>query len=166
MKDFNIFLRERLQDKDFALHYYRDAAYFRLADQMILLRKYRGLTQVELAQRAGTTQTVVSRLENASVRPSLETIVKLAGALDAAVEVHLIPLEGLQAGLAQEQDMDNEKPAEKDAFDLVKSLAGVDAKPPAQPREAVLWGQPNAWSLTRNPLSQPVGQKQKISEFA
>jgi len=88
--DFNQFLQEQMQNDGFARQYYRDATFFRLADQFILLRKMRGLTQRELAEKAGTTQAVVSRLENVSVRPSL---VKLAEALDAVIEVHLIPLE-------------------------------------------------------------------------
>ena len=91
--DFNSFLQEQMQDDDFARQYYREATFFRLADQFILLRKQRGLTQRELAEKAGTTQAVVSRLENVSVRPSLENVVKLAEALDAVIEVHLIPIE-------------------------------------------------------------------------
>lgn len=97
MRDFNALLKEKFQDQDFLREYYRQATYFRLADQLLLLRKERGLTQSELAEKAGTTQTVVSRLENVGVRASLETVVRLAEALEAAVEVHLVPLEQLQA---------------------------------------------------------------------
>jgi preprotein translocase subunit SecB len=48
-----------------------------------------------LAEKGLTTQAVVSRLENVSVRCSLETVVRLAKALDAVVELHLIPSEDL-----------------------------------------------------------------------
>jgi transcriptional regulator with XRE-family HTH domain len=93
--DFNQYLQEQFQDEAFTRQYYRQATYFRLADQMIMLRKRRGLTQKELAQKANTTQAVVSRLENVSVRPSLESIVNLAEALGAVVEVRLVPVEEL-----------------------------------------------------------------------
>jgi transcriptional regulator with XRE-family HTH domain len=46
--------------------------FFRLVNQLILLRKKHGLTPPELAVRAGTTQAVVSRLENITVHYSLD----------------------------------------------------------------------------------------------
>ncbi len=44
-------------------------------------RKAAGLTQVELAKRAGTTQPYLSILERGVVRPRLETAIKVARAL-------------------------------------------------------------------------------------
>ncbi len=107
--DFNQFIQEEMKNQDFAREYYRQAVYFRLADELILLRKKRGLTQKELAEKAGTTQAVVSRLENVSVHASLESVVKLAEALDSVVEVRLVPIEELenrnrQESEAQDQD--------------------------------------------------------------
>src|SRR5271157_4521223 len=93
MKDINVFLKEKLANKDFEKQYHRTATYFRLADELLLLRKKRGITQKELAEKIGTTQAVISRLENATVKPSMETIIKVAEALGAAVDVRLILLE-------------------------------------------------------------------------
>ena len=56
-------------------------------------RQRAGLTQAELAKRAGTTQSAISRLENGRVRPSLETIERLAKACGATLELRLLPLE-------------------------------------------------------------------------
>jgi transcriptional regulator with XRE-family HTH domain len=95
MSDFNEFTKEQLARKGVAREYYRLAPFYRLADQLILLRKKRGLTQQELAAKAQTTQAVVSRLENVSVHCSLESVVKLTEALDAVVDVHLTPKEEL-----------------------------------------------------------------------
>jgi transcriptional regulator with XRE-family HTH domain len=44
-----------------------------------------GLTQAELAQKAGTTQTTVARIERDAVEPEITTIRKLAGALDVTI---------------------------------------------------------------------------------
>jgi len=93
MKDLTTLLKEKLKNGAFERQYHRNETFFRLADEILLLRKQRGLTQKELAEKTGTTQAVVSRLENASVKASLESIVKLAEALDAVVEVRLVPLE-------------------------------------------------------------------------
>ena len=106
-KDFNWLIQQKFKDPAFLREYYREAPFYRLADQLLLLRKKRGLTQGELAQRAGTTQAVISRLENASVRPSLETIVKIAQALDAAVDVRVFPFEALH----EDNDLESSKVA-------------------------------------------------------
>lgn len=123
MKDFNALIKEKFQDQDFLREYYHQATYFRLADQLLLLRKQRGLTQTELADKADTTQTVVSRLENVSVRPSLETVVKLAEALDAVVEVRLVPLEQLLAEQGAGVPAESQPAVKVDALDLVVSVA-------------------------------------------
>ena len=41
-----------------------------------------GISQSELARRAGTTQTVISRLEGGAVTPTLPLLHRLAGALE------------------------------------------------------------------------------------
>jgi transcriptional regulator with XRE-family HTH domain len=63
---------------------------FDLIRQLIDLRHKRGLTQRELAKRAGTQQPVIARLEGG--RPaSLGTLKKVASALDADVRLQLVP---------------------------------------------------------------------------
>lgn len=42
------------------------------------LRTEAGLTQAELAQRMGTTQSAIARIEGGGTRPTLETLEKLA----------------------------------------------------------------------------------------
>lgn len=95
MSDFDSFLKEELKQEAVRREYYRIDPFYQLAEQIILLRKQRGITQKELAEKAGTTQAVVSRIENASVRASLETVVRLAEALDAVVDLNLKPVEEL-----------------------------------------------------------------------
>jgi transcriptional regulator with XRE-family HTH domain len=47
-----------------------------------LVRKAKGLTQQELADRIGQTMQAISRLETGGSVPSFETLLKLAEALD------------------------------------------------------------------------------------
>ncbi len=54
-------------------------------------RQRAGLTQAELAERAGTTQSAISRLERGHVRPSLDTLDRLAKACGATLELSLRP---------------------------------------------------------------------------
>lgn len=52
-------------------------------------RKIRGLTQEEVAKRAGISRTNVSRFESGDCNPTLEMLVKLAVAMDLDVSVML-----------------------------------------------------------------------------
>ena len=45
------------------------------------LRSDAGLTQAELAERMGTTQSAIARMEGGGTRPTLETLEKLAAAV-------------------------------------------------------------------------------------
>ncbi len=58
------------------------------------LRISRGLTQKQLADRVGTTQSVIARAEDADYEGhSIRLLRKLARALNAQLSVHLIPEE-------------------------------------------------------------------------
>ena len=50
-----------------------------------------GLTQVQLAQRAGTSQPVISAYENGLRDPSLETLRRLVEAAGSRLSVTLLP---------------------------------------------------------------------------
>jgi transcriptional regulator with XRE-family HTH domain len=50
------------------------------------LRAERGLTQEELCERAGISIDAVSRIEGGSRVPTLDTLQRIAGGLDVAVE--------------------------------------------------------------------------------
>jgi transcriptional regulator with XRE-family HTH domain len=59
--------------------------------QVARLRMLRGLTQKQLAEMVGTRQPSIARLENGSTIPSLSFLQKIAAALDAKIEVRLVP---------------------------------------------------------------------------
>jgi transcriptional regulator with XRE-family HTH domain len=50
-----------------------------------------GLTQAELADRMGTTQSAIARMEGGGVRPTLETLEKLARAIGSDLVVGMAP---------------------------------------------------------------------------
>lgn len=57
-----------------------------LPDQVRQWRTYRGLTQTELEQRARLSHNAISRIETGAVSPRLETVERIAGALELDVE--------------------------------------------------------------------------------
>jgi transcriptional regulator with XRE-family HTH domain len=61
--------------------------------QIARLRIQRGLTQAQLAELVGTRQPSIARLESGQSHPSLSFLQRVAGVLQARVEVNLVPLE-------------------------------------------------------------------------
>jgi transcriptional regulator with XRE-family HTH domain len=159
MSDFDSFLKEQLGDEEVARHYYRIAPFYHLADQLILLRKQRSLTQQELAEKAQTTQAVVSRLENATVRCSLETVIRLAEALDAVVEVKLKPSEELE----NEADVEaGDHGCTKEMEDEERKGVVYFGKTEKKPCQNLLWFDP----VIQRVFSPQEKSKRRLPEIA
>ncbi len=65
---------------------------FSLLDEFLKARAAQGLTQAQVAQKIGTTQSAVARMESGSGKhsPSLATLTKYADALGCKLEVRLV----------------------------------------------------------------------------
>jgi DNA-binding XRE family transcriptional regulator len=59
------------------------------AYQLLRLRLQRGLTQKQLAEQVGTTQSSIARLESGRAKPSLSTLERVAQALGGRVIVKI-----------------------------------------------------------------------------
>lgn len=63
-----------------------------IGSQIYQARKAAGLTQAELAERVGTTQSIISDLEDAEYQGhSMAMLRRIAAALDLTVQVSFIP---------------------------------------------------------------------------
>ena len=51
------------------------------------IRKNKNMTQLDLAKKAGTTQSVIARIESGNQNISMKTLQKLIFALDATIEI-------------------------------------------------------------------------------
>jgi Predicted transcriptional regulators len=60
---------------------------YKLISQIIRLRAENALSQCQLAEKIGSTQRVISNLENGSYNPSLEFLAKLASGLGKELEI-------------------------------------------------------------------------------
>jgi transcriptional regulator with XRE-family HTH domain len=88
-------LESELRDSAFREAYEELEEEFAIAKQIIRLRKARGWTQRELAERAHTSQPAIARLESGSYRNlSLTFLRKLGRALGAVPVVHMEPVDG------------------------------------------------------------------------
>jgi ribosome-binding protein aMBF1 (putative translation factor) len=70
-----------------------EAEKLRMAKAIYELRTKAGLSQTDLAKRIGTTQSVISRLEDADYEGhSLEMLQRIAKALNNRIEIRFVPL--------------------------------------------------------------------------
>jgi transcriptional regulator with XRE-family HTH domain len=80
-------LRERLAHVD------PDQGWFfaQVAEQVAAQRRARDLSQAELAELTGTTQSAIARLEAGGRPPRIDTLLRIAEALDCELVVDLQP---------------------------------------------------------------------------
>ncbi|MGH3104021.1 MAG: helix-turn-helix domain-containing protein [Gaiellaceae bacterium] len=70
----------------------------RIAGHVAEQRAARGLSQKELAQLCGTTQSAIARLESGGRPPRIDTLLRIAQALDCDLVVELRPREDDEIG--------------------------------------------------------------------
>ena len=88
--DFDDMISEAVKDKAFVQEYEALREEFELAREVIALRKDRNMTQKELAEKVGTSQPAIARLESGRYKNvSLSFLRKVGAALGAQPEVHL-----------------------------------------------------------------------------
>jgi DNA-directed RNA polymerase specialized sigma subunit len=80
---------EQMKDPEFAKAFHELDEEFELAIEMIKARNEANLTQTELAEKMGTTQAQVSRLE--AGRGNLASLRKYAKTVGKKVKITLVP---------------------------------------------------------------------------
>jgi transcriptional regulator with XRE-family HTH domain len=91
-----------------------------------------GITQLELARRAGTAQPAIAAYESGSKTPNLATLERLLGACDHDVEVLALPrvrrgaasLADLAATIREDLDQDHERDALRLLFGFADDFRG------------------------------------------
>jgi transcriptional regulator with XRE-family HTH domain len=69
-----------------------EGAFWRdLAEQVAAQRRARGLSQRELAELCATTQSAVARIERGVRPPRIDTLLRVANALDCELVIRLRP---------------------------------------------------------------------------
>ena len=63
----------------------------RIAEQVAERRRELGLSQKQLAELTGTTQSAIARLESGGRPPRIDTLLRITSALDCDLEVRLRP---------------------------------------------------------------------------
>ena len=92
LKDYRELLAEELdRDPEFRAKWERLAVARAIATIVTRRRTEMGLSQTALAKIVGVSQPVIARVESAEHNPTLETLVRLANALDIELELTITP---------------------------------------------------------------------------
>ena len=62
-----------------------------IAEKVAERRVAMNMSQRELAERCGTTQSAIARLERGGRPPRIDTLLRIADALDCDLQVELVP---------------------------------------------------------------------------
>ncbi len=91
MSDFRDFLKENLEnDPEFKEIWENNAQKRELVKTIIALRIKEHLTQEGLAEKMGTHQSAISRLESGKYNPSVDFLFRIAKALNRKVEINFV----------------------------------------------------------------------------
>lgn len=89
MKTYKDFKKQVLKNQEIRKEYDALAPEFTIAQTIIKKRLEKGFTQTDLAKKAGTKQSAISRLESGSYNPSINFLEKVAKALNLNLIVRM-----------------------------------------------------------------------------
>ncbi len=87
MTTWNEHKKKLMENPKFEAEYDALEPEFRLASQLIAARLSKKLTQSELAEKAGVSRTVISRIESGTTNPTIGTISRVAQALGKEIAI-------------------------------------------------------------------------------
>ncbi|MBI3956012.1 helix-turn-helix transcriptional regulator [Candidatus Gottesmanbacteria bacterium] len=90
--DFTTWKKEALKNPHFKAEYDKQQPEFAVIEAVIKARMKKSVTQEELAEKVGTKQSVISRLETGRGNPSVAFLKKLAEALNTRLEIRFTAL--------------------------------------------------------------------------
>ena len=88
--EFKKYLDKQLENEEFKKEWEEFQPELQLMKQVIGERMEQNISQRELADRMGTKQANISRLENGNANPSLDFLKRLAKALGKKLEIKLV----------------------------------------------------------------------------
>lgn len=77
--------KDWMKDPEFRREYEKLEPEFQIAQQMMVARLKKKMSQQDLAKKVGTGQAVISRLEGMNAKPSLSLLKRIAEALETEI---------------------------------------------------------------------------------
>ena len=90
MSDFRHYLDKQLQDPAFAAEYEKQRPEYEAIRALIAARLESNMTQKELAEKTGIRQSNISRIENGSASPTLDTLARIAAGMGKQLRIEFV----------------------------------------------------------------------------
>lgn len=87
MSDFQNYLKEQLKDRAFAAEYESMRPEYEAIRAIIAARLESNMTQKELAEKTGIQQSNISRIENGTSSPTIDTLSRLAAGMGKKLKI-------------------------------------------------------------------------------
>lgn len=90
MDDFERYLNEQMQDPEFAEEYEALRPEYEAIRAVIAARTESHMTQKQLAEKTGIRQSNISRIENGSSSPTVETLARIAAGMGKRLKIDFV----------------------------------------------------------------------------
>ena len=87
--DFSDYLKQQLKDKGIRKHYDSYGRQLEVAYEILQLRKKANISQKELANKIGTTQSNIARMETGRQNFTVETLEKVARTFNKNLQISI-----------------------------------------------------------------------------
>ena len=86
---FDQYFKNSLNDPEFKKLWEQSKPKYELSRQLIKKRLEKKMSQGELAKKSGTTQAVISRLENSTFNPTIELLERVSAGLGSKLTLSI-----------------------------------------------------------------------------
>ena len=90
MSDFKKYLAQQMEDPAFAAEYAAQRPEYEAIRAVIAARLACNMTQKELAEKTGIRQSNISRIENGSASPTIDTLARIAAGLGKQLKIDFV----------------------------------------------------------------------------
>ena len=90
MSDFKNYLAQQMEDPAFAAEYEAQRPEYEAIRAVIAARLACNMTQKELAEKTGLRQSNISRIENGSASPTIDTLARIAAGLGKQLKIDFV----------------------------------------------------------------------------
>ena len=90
MSDFKNYLAQQMEDPAFAAEYEAQRPEYVAIRAVIAARLACNMTQKELAEKTGIRQSNISRIENGSASPTIDTLARIAAGLGKQLKIDFV----------------------------------------------------------------------------
>ena len=90
MSDFKNYLAQQMEDPAFAAEYEAQRPEYEAFRAVIAARLACNMTQKELAEKTGIRQSNISRIENGSASPTIDTLARIAAGLGKQLKIDFV----------------------------------------------------------------------------